>query len=186
MQFSKIEIKDIAKAWIAVSVMFAIAFAGIGLQLLAVVPIALLTAGIGFLLHELAHKWMAQRYGCWAEFRANNQMLVMGLLFSFFGFVLAAPGGVYFRGGGHHGKIALSGPFMNIILAIVFAALYFVTAGVAQTVMSYGWMINAWLAAFNLIPVMPFDGRAVIKWSKPVYFSVLAISLGLVFFSFAI
>jgi len=32
--------------------------------------ISLFTLGIGFLLHELAHKFVAQRYGCFAEFRS--------------------------------------------------------------------------------------------------------------------
>ncbi|MBW3019640.1 hypothetical protein KY329_05680, partial [Candidatus Woesearchaeota archaeon] len=110
------EIKEIAKAWFAVSIMFAIAFGG-GLSLAALVglPIFLVTAGLGFVVHELSHKYVAQKLKCWAEFRASNQMLLLGIIFSFFGFVLAAPGGVFIKGGPRHsGKIAAAGPISNV------------------------------------------------------------------------
>ena len=34
--------------------------------------VSILTIGVGFLFHEIAHKLVAQRYGCWAEFRIWN------------------------------------------------------------------------------------------------------------------
>ena len=48
----------------------------------------------GFLLHELAHKWMAQKYGCWAEYRGNRNGLLLALLMGAVGFLIAAPGAV--------------------------------------------------------------------------------------------
>ena len=55
--------------------------------------IALLTVGIGFILHEMAHKFTAIRYGYWAEFRKDNSMLLVAVaLASLVGFVFAAPG----------------------------------------------------------------------------------------------
>ena len=35
------------------------------------------TVGSGFLIHELCHKVVAQRYRCWAEFRSDDKMLLM-------------------------------------------------------------------------------------------------------------
>lgn len=178
MKFSPLEIKEILKAWLAVSFMFAIAFSGIGTSLIFALPIALVTAGIGFLLHELAHKYLAQRYKCWAEFRANNQMLLIGLLISVMGFIIAAPGGVYIRGAtkNQHGKIAFAGPLMNIILAVAFLALQLTTTGMTQTIMTYGLNINALLAVFNLIPFPPLDGHSVWQWNKTAWVAGIAIS----------
>ncbi|MBM4389164.1 MAG: hypothetical protein FJ088_15605, partial [Deltaproteobacteria bacterium] len=45
----------------------------------------------GFLLHELAHKFAAQRYGSWAEFRVYPFGLILAIAFAFLGFVFAAP-----------------------------------------------------------------------------------------------
>lgn len=164
MKFSKPEIYEIVKAWLAVSLVFAIAFGGFR-NVFSVLPLALLTGGIGFLLHELAHKWLAQKYGCWAQFRAHNQMLLVGILLSFLGFIILAPGGVYIRGASRtqHGKIALAGPLMNILLAAAFFGLASVMPG---SLALYGLRINAFLAVFNLIPFPPFDGHAAWQWSK--------------------
>ena len=37
-----------------------------------------------------------------------------------------------------------------------------------------GIIINLFLAAFNLIPYGPLDGKTVISWSKPVWFVTFA------------
>ncbi|MBI4146683.1 metalloprotease [Candidatus Woesearchaeota archaeon] len=179
LSFSRFEIKEIVKAWVLVSLMFAIAKVGIGARLPWAIVVALITAGVGFLLHELAHKFVAQRYQCWAEFRANDQALLIGVLLSFTGFILAAPGGVFIRGASHrqHGWIALAGPMMNVLLAVLF----FFSAGFLPTdVALYGYYINALLGVFNLIPFPPFDGAAVWQWNKAVYVVSIALA-GLVF-----
>src|SRR3989304_1962058 len=41
----------------------------------------------GFLLHELMHKVVAQRYGAWAEFRSNRMGLLFAVVTGFFGIV---------------------------------------------------------------------------------------------------
>ncbi len=174
MKFSSIEIKEIVKAWLAVSLIFGIAFVGISPLLFAAIPIALITAGIGFLLHELAHKYVAQRYNCWAEFRANNSALLLGVLISFTGFVLVAPGGVYIHGATakQHGRIAFAGPMTNVLLAIIFYLLAgLVAAPLLTEVMKYGFRINALLGVFNMIPFPPFDGYSVWRWNKVAYFA---------------
>ena len=60
--------------------------------LITTLPLAFAAVMTGFLLHELAHKWMAQQYGCWAEYRGNKNGLYFALMMSVFGFLLAAPG----------------------------------------------------------------------------------------------
>ena len=66
--------------------------------LLTELPLAFAAVMTGFLLHELAHKWMAQQYGCWAEYRGNKNGLYFALMMSVFGFLLAAPGAVMVSG----------------------------------------------------------------------------------------
>ena len=179
MKFSAFEIREIVKAWIAVSLIFAIAITGISSKLLVALPLTFLTAGIGFLLHEMAHKFVAQRYKCWAEFRANNQALIIGVLISFTGIVLAAPGGVYIHGANarQHGRIAFAGPMTNVVLAILFYGMTTIVSGPLLTPLAaYGLQINALLGVFNMIPFPPFDGYAVWKWNKIAYIIGVAIA----------
>ena len=64
---SETEIRDLIKAWIAVSIAFAMVMRGLaGLDFYQVFIVAAITVGTGFLLHELGHKLVAQRYGCLA------------------------------------------------------------------------------------------------------------------------
>ena len=74
---SEAEIRDLLKAWIAVSIAFAIIMrSSLRLSFYEVFIVSAITVGTGFLLHELGHKFVAQRYGCFAEFRAFDQMLI--------------------------------------------------------------------------------------------------------------
>lgn len=189
MKFSSFEIKEIIKAWIGVSLVFAIAMTGLKGTLIVAIPIALVTGGIGFLLHEMGHKYVAQRYKCWAEFRANNGALLIGLILSLFGVILLAPGGVYISGANknQHGKIALAGPLVNVVLALLFFGMTrIVAAPLLGAVAQYGFQINAFLGLFNLIPVYPFDGRAVFLWNKAAYLLTAAAAGILTFFSLTI
>ncbi|MEM3154407.1 MAG: site-2 protease family protein [Candidatus Woesearchaeota archaeon] len=189
MKFSHIEIHELLKAWIGVSLVFAIAMVGLKSALFVALPIALVTGGIGFLLHELAHKYVAQRYRCWAEFKANNGALLIGLILSFFGFILLAPGGVYIRGAtrSQHGKIALAGPLMNVVLAVLFILAGNFSAGALMTeIAQFGAQINSLLGIFNLIPIFPFDGRSVWQWNKAAYLLSAAAAGALTLFSLAV
>src|SRR3989344_6005937 len=105
---SRTEIRDIAKSWVILSLAFAFLFSNLNLfsgnfsllrlfswDFVFLFLISLGTAGLGFLLHELAHKFVAQRYGCAAEYRAFDQMLYLALgLAVIIGFLFAAPGAV--------------------------------------------------------------------------------------------
>ncbi|MBI2662905.1 hypothetical protein HYX15_00020 [Candidatus Woesearchaeota archaeon] len=178
MKFSRTEIIDLVKAWIAISIAFGIVLRG-EFGFIESFILSGLTVGIGFLLHELAHKIVAQRYKCWAEFRSFDQMLLLAILMSFFGFVFAAPGAVFIRGNvttSKNGKISVAGPITNIILAIFFYLLLQFSSGYLNIISIYGLRINALLALFNMIPVWNFDGAKVFPWNKTVYFTVVIIA----------
>ena len=169
---SQTEIEHLLKAWFAISIAFAIALFGFSMTLNFVTGILIsgLTVGIGFLIHELGHKIIAQHFGCFAEFRANINMLILAILISFTGFIIAAPGAVMISG--HvstkkNGLIAAAGPLMNLILAFFFLILSLI--GIFKTITYYGLLINSWLAFFNLIPLGFFDGAKIMRWNKGVY-----------------
>ena len=171
-RFSKRELIDLGKAWLAISVAFAIVMNGLSLTLAFLITLAIsaLTVGVGFLTHELAHKLIAQRYGCRAEFRSSDTWLILAILMSFLGFIFVAPGGVYIAGhidNIRNGRISAAGIIANILLAIVFLIVFIATP--LKTLAYYGIYINALLALFNLIPIGNFDGKKVLRWNKKIY-----------------
>jgi Zn-dependent protease len=179
--FSRIEIGDLLKAWIAISIAFGILLSGFSslINFGKMFIVSLFTVGTGFLFHELAHKITAQHYGCLAEFRAFNPMLLLAIFMSFFGFVFAAPGAVMIRGvmnREQNGKISLAGPLTNIILALIFLIIFKATSfGIAQI----GFTINAYLAVFNMLPFGFFDGAKVFRWNKTVFGVAIGIPIAL-------
>lgn len=189
MKFSRIEKKDLLIAGIMISVAFAILLGGgiesiLSQNFYIIFLIAFFTAGIGFLFHELMHKFVAQSYGFFAEFKAYYKMLWLAILFSLFGFIIAAPGAVYIRGRittEKNGKISLAGPMTNLILAVLFFIFIVVLSpeGIFGIFLEFGLTINSLLAAFNMIPVLPFDGSKIIKWDKKIYYITLILSIGL-------
>ncbi len=186
LRFSKFEVFDLVKAWLAVSVAFTIASVGLQLNygVLVIFGILAFSAGLGFLLHELAHKMVAQHYGAWAEFRSDDKMLLIMLVISAFGFIFAAPGAVFHSGNTtfqQRGKISLAGPLVNIALAILFLGLTFTPLAILGL---YGSRINAWLALFNMLPFGPLDGTKVLAWNPFVWGLTGLVSLGLVLLSF--
>ncbi len=179
---SKEEIIDITKAWIAISVAFAFVLKDQSTSFIESAVISAIAVGLGFLLHELSHKILAQHYGCWAEFRSWDLMLVVAvLLAAVFGFVFAAPGAVFISGLvgiSRNGRISVAGPIMNLVLAVIFFTLLITfPSGLIGKVSQYGMSINTWLAVFNLLPFGPLDGKKVLAWNKTVYFAVIGIAI---------
>src|SRR3972149_7790748 len=185
MEFSSEEIRDLIKAWFAISLAIAIAIlvfdsiSTLGLPILVrAFAIYALTVGTAFVAHEvLGHKFLAQRYHLFAEFRADDLLLLLAVLLSFTGFVFAAPGAVLIGGVTRvntYGKVAAAGPLVNIMLALVF---WFLSPARASLVLplydnqgidliASSYQINAWLALFNLLPLGILDGAKVMAWHR--------------------
>ncbi len=145
--------------------------------------ISLFTAGIGFLLHELAHKFAAQHYGCVAEFRAFDQMLYIAVgLAALVGFIIAAPGAVMISGHitrKENGIISAAGPLINFILGLIFLGLMFLFPDslTMTSVGLIGFQINFWLGLFNMIPFGNFDGKKIWDWNNYVWIAMVAVGM---------
>ncbi len=193
VEFAKGELFDLFKAWGAISLAFGILSAsslmsayGSFIGFVVAFCISLVTAGLGFILHELAHKFVAIKYYCSARFKANDSMLLLAILVSFAGFIFAAPGYVLINGNinkKQSGIISFAGPFSNFLLALVFLPGFLIFENVLLSFFFFqGFFINSWLGLFNLIPFRPFDGFNVYKWNKVVFFSLVVSLLVLVAF----
>ena len=198
LRTSKTELIDITKAWLALSLAFTFAFSGMSIlsgrfslatifspSFLIFFIVSLFTAGIGFLLHELGHKFVAQKYGCMAEFRAFDQMLYLAVgLAVFVGFIFAAPGAVMIAGNvtrRENGIISATGPLVNYVLGIIFLGLGLAYPAFGN-IFLIGFRINLWLGLFNMIPFGNFDGIKIFHWNKIVWALMVGFGVFFIFF----
>ena len=105
------------------------------LTLLLSMPVMLLAVGPAFLLHEIGHKIVAKKNGCWAEFRADPKGLQFGVMLAFIlGFLFMAPGAVMVAGlvtRRQNGHIAVAGPLTNLGLFIIGIPLWVLILGIS-------------------------------------------------------
>lgn len=140
-----------------------------------------LSVGLGFLLHELGHKFVAQYYGYISEFRADFTMLFASFFIALvFNFTFLAPGAVMILGRltrKQNGIISVAGPLVNLTLAIIYILLAILISPTAGSLLWFiffvGISINAFLGIFNMLPFWVLDGKKVLAWNKPVYFTVM-------------
>lgn len=133
---------------------------------------ALLTVGVGFVGHELAHKFMAVRFGYWAAYQMWPTGIFIALALALTGFIFAALGAVRIYGRtmskGEQGIISLAGPSFNIVLSVLFMAGALAVPGYSS-VLQVGAMLNALIALFNCIPFSILDGQKIFTWNPSVW-----------------
>jgi Zn-dependent protease len=214
-----------------------------------ILPFAALATIPAFILHELAHKIVAQKKDLAAEFLVHPWGLSLAMLTPIvFKLLLAAPGVVEIyderaiRGGGpdtrplprveairlfglrhglfasksdrrwmadeldagaepHHirqdlaeqwsdaGIISIVGPLVNLILAYAAFILDGIfpgvrvpaseASGIGESAFNLILIVNLVLAAFNMMPINPFDGRKILRWSSLAFLGMWSLILGL-------
>jgi Zn-dependent protease len=98
------ELLDLLIAYVVLTIAFGFVFSGGafagGINSLSAEPfiVSAIGVGTGFVLHELAHKYTAMRYGYQAAFKANMNGLFLTIIMSLMGFIIAAPGAVMIGG----------------------------------------------------------------------------------------
>ena len=180
------------------------------IRLLLAMPVMLLAVGPAFLLHEIGHKIIAKKNGCWAEFRADPSGLRFGVFLAFFlGFLFMAPAAVMVAGvvtRRQNGHIAVAGPLVNFGLFLIGIPVWGLLLGLtgafdATLLIERGeylvdgaliwqqmlidaaefWiMANLVLGLFNMIPWGPLDGAKVKDWNENVFYGVISIFILLV------
>jgi Zn-dependent protease len=199
-RITSVELRDLLLSLVALVIAFSVLRArGLpGLDTLDTILISAVGVSSGFLLHEMAHKFVALHFGYWAEYRANMVGLALAIVMAFGGFLFAAPGAVmiskldapqelYMQDSfGQEEQrirekremlwISLAGPMTNIVLAILFF-LMFVFLLVSRETGSDLWVqsayfaffINLILAAFNMLPFGPLDGKKIFDSNRLVW-----------------
>ena len=149
---------------------------------LTLLPIAALAVALSFILHELMHKFVAQHYGAWAEFRTWPSGLVITIVSSMLGFLIGLPGATYIFSNSftrrQNGIVSLAGPLTNMVVFLIFIAIGLAPGhtswnlfGTAIGVVTF---ISLWLGFFNMLPILPLDGSKVLAWDIRVYVPVMA------------
>ena len=157
-------------------------------------PVMLIAVGPAFILHEIGHKIVAKKYGCWAEFRVDPSGLKFGIaMAAIIGILFMAPGAVMVAGlvtRRQNGHIAIAGPAVNFGLFLIGIPIGGIILGLTGATESapylqegainlkamvfdivYYWILfNLVLGLFNLIPFGPLDGAKIKDWSEPVWF----------------
>ncbi|WP_319579313.1 peptidase M50 [uncultured Methanospirillum sp.] len=193
-QIPQRERRDLLIAWLALSAAFTVAMIGtsrlVPTLILEMFLISMVTAGVAFIVHEMAHKFTAMKYGYWAEFQMNTTMLVVAVAVAALAkVVFAAPGATMIYGSHiseeENGKISLAGPLSNLLLLIPFFLLLIagLNLGIFEVALVgiMGIRINAMIAAFNLLPLGPLDGAKILPWNTPVYIAMVLLAFGILF-----
>ena len=190
LKFTKNEIRDLIIAFLVLSVAFAISNVKLDAhRFVSILPIVMVGVALGSLVHELGEKFVATKYGYEAEFKAWPLGLLIAFASSFIGMVIALPGSVFTNDDNRddeiNGRIAISGPMANMILAVLFiviAALIFPLKAYSDVftliylICTVGFSVNSFLATFNLFPLYTLDGTKIMKWDPKIWIVIFAIS----------
>jgi len=191
-RFSKTEIRDILISIVVLSLAFTLLYRsgsifnffelrlGKGMGYVGLFGMCMVLVLVSFLFHEFGHKFAAQRYGLWSEFRMWPMGLVLTLATSLFGFLFAAPGAVMIAGNMDkemNGKVSIAGPLVNMAFCAIGIAGWLATNGTDLVVFFYMLTsLNAWLAVFNLLPIPPLDGSKIMAWNVVIWVITIAVA----------
>jgi Zn-dependent protease len=187
--FTFTEIRDLLISAIALGFIFAFRNWSFDNLLLSIAIV-----GPALILHELAHKFMAQRYDLVAAYVIWPTGVILSLLITIMtnGAVLFAALGAVMISSVYHtrvgyrfigltseemGKISWAGPMTNIGLAIICYILH----PINPNIFSQAATINLVIAIFNCLPFPPLDGVKIFRWNIPMWLGTLIAAIVLMF-----
>jgi len=114
-------------------------------------PIVAASVSLAFLPHELMHRYIARKMGCFNYDPVTRKRI--------------------------EGVSAIAGPLTNLVIALIGIILLNTVALLIvnqylNIFLLYLIIVNAWIAFFNLLPVPPLDGSKIISW-KPINWALL-------------
>ncbi len=203
-RFSRAEVYSILAAWFLLSLAFTKILLGSGVPTLFLLIASMIALGTGFITHELMHKFTAQKFRYYAEFRIWLWGILLMLVTSLFGFIFAAPGATYFQPDPReqfmdpkgfikrYGTISIAGPLINFVFGSVFLGLFYLFVFLSPVLISntgllylalvitgVGGYINFYLCAFNMLPINPLDGYKVFVWNKKYWAALFVVSVAI-------
>ncbi|MHA1909027.1 MAG: AN1-type zinc finger domain-containing protein, partial [Candidatus Thorarchaeota archaeon] len=151
---------------------------------------------LAYFVHEFAHKFVAQHYNMWAEFRMTTSGYYLSVVAILFGIPIFGTGVVFTSGTESlekDGKVNAAGPLSNFILAASFVILALfiplLSGGLSfeiYLILQIGVNLNAMLGLFNMIPFQPFDGGTIVKWNRMVWLLMAVCLLLLLLFGYLV
>jgi Zn-dependent protease len=160
-------------------------------------PIAAVGVTLSFVLHELMHKFVAQRFGAIAAFMMSQMGAIITIITAMFGFLIGIPGATVIYTNSftkkEEGLVSLAGPLTNFIVFLIFFSAgilaypnfishitstlsnNYVNNSYLQNVINFTLFISILLAFFNMLPIYPLDGSKILRWNKPIYLGMIAL-----------
>ncbi len=155
-----------------------------------------------FMIHEMAHKFTAQQYGMWSEFRMTTAGYYLSAVAIIFAVPIFGTGVVYASGAKsmeENGKVNMAGPLSNLIFGSILATISIIIplsiGGIVTSadgvliwlvmhMLRFGVILNAMLGLFNMIPLQPFDGGTIFAWSRRLWLILLVALMATVIYGY--
>lgn len=177
------EVSDLAISFLVLGLCFSIGYITTGNYDYALA--SFIGIGIGFISHELAHRYVARVFYGFSRYRAWYLGLLLSLVTAITTrgkIVFAAPGAVEvalpWYSPRAEASISISGPAIN--LAVSFLCLILSNLLWSPQIIQYtnivGY-INAYLAFFNLLPIPPLDGFKAVRSSILLWLMSFSLSV---------
>lgn len=193
MNFNRKEVKDIILTIFSISVIASLKDFPEG-GWISTFILSFFLISVSLMIKLTAHKLTAKKYDCTAVYKFDYNLFLIALLIGLISnsaLIFAVMGSItvasaYISRLGHKfgnvtlrekGLINLSGPMMNIILALISIILHPVNPVIFQELLR----LNVFMSMFSLIPLPPLDGSKVIWWNRLVWLICFAITLFLFF-----
>ena len=190
-ELTKRELIESIIVFIVLSICFAISNTRFDVNaFISILPIVMIGVGLGTILHEFGHKFVAMKYGYRSEFKLWPIGLLIAFVTSFFGIVIALPGEarIYAEDMSDEivGRIAVAGPMLNIAFGLIFIVIAVLIYPLTpySDILYYiflidaiGFSVNSFLATFNLFPLYTLDGTKIMKWSPKIWIIIFAIAV---------